>query len=571
MRTLTSLTYAAVVVALVEGARDLAWVNDNDLTKFVTVSHPRIEMDERGGADCGLTNVQRPEIKVPLFNITHKADNGITPGMWFVGPYGDIRQKLQPPKYHQPCSTGPAIYDGSGQLIWTGACSMRNQNACDLRVFHNEAGEEQLSVLMAGYESGLDGVAAIMDNSFRLTKSFTAPAEEIEINMHEWVVVEGGRSALYLTHVTRKLDISELELENRTTGWVAIPGFREIELATGKTLFEWFSQGHVSLSETTALPPDEAGLAGAHPGWSWFHPNSVDKDPENNYLLSGRFMDTIYKIGPDGQIVWRLGGKRSSFTLDGFNFSKQHDARFMSKEGPIETISFFDNARAAHPGLNVSATSSTSSALIVALNTESMTATVVQRISRPDKRRTDLRGNYQTLPNGNSFVSWADNSYISEHGPDGKLLLEAQWQSTRFVTYRAYKFNFTAIPMESPVLKAFVYGATPDTSTTAWNGATEVKEWRFYGERNVTTSVESPLLIGISPRDGFETEFASDGYQRLVYAEAVAKNGTVLGKTKAERVSLPRSWASFQTSIESPDNISMMPRVVDTVSVKDEL
>lgn len=97
-----------------------------------------------------------------------------------------------------------------------------------------------------------------------------------------------------------------------------------------------------------------------------------------------------------------------------------------------------------------------------------MVATVIQRTTRPDNARTDLRGNYQILPNKHSFVSWAGNAYLSEHDANGELLLEAKWTSERFVTYRAYKANFTATPHETPVMKALVYGPTPNRSTTAW-------------------------------------------------------------------------------------------------------
>ena len=55
------------------------------------------------------------------------------------------------------------------------------------------------------------------------------------------------------------------------------------------------------------------------------HINSVDKDTNGDYLVSGRHTSTLYKIAglnnPDklspGSVVWKLGGKNGSFpTMD---------------------------------------------------------------------------------------------------------------------------------------------------------------------------------------------------------------------------------------------------------------
>lgn len=53
------------------------------------------------------------------------------------------------------------------------------------------------------------------------------------------------------------------------------------------------------------------------------HINSVDKDTDGDFLISARHVSTIYKIAgltspsglAPGEIIWRLGGKRSSFPI----------------------------------------------------------------------------------------------------------------------------------------------------------------------------------------------------------------------------------------------------------------
>jgi hypothetical protein len=258
--------------------------------------------------------------------------------------------------------------------------------------------------------------------------------------------------------------------------------------------------------------------------------NSVDKDANGDYMISARHADCIYKIsGTDGRIIWRLGGDDSSFVLQGFNFSKQHDARFVEQNATTTVISFLDNAVDGKHN----ATSDHSTAYLVALETSTlpMVARVIRRWIRPDGKHTRARGNVQLLPNSNVFTAWSGNAYITEHTFDGDLLLEARFSSHRFVTYRSYKHNFTAHPSEPPTLRSQAYGASPETTTTvcyiSWNGATEIDSWEFY--RNDSTAVP----IGRVQRSGFETMFQITGFHPSLYAQAVSATGKSLGRSPA--------------------------------------
>ena len=91
----------------------MSWGDDGDLTDFVT----------------------RPDIKAPRFNVTTYQASRVTPGYWFTAPYAFIAQQSHPARYYQPCQTGPAIYDATGELVWSGACLTENQNTCDFRAW----------------------------------------------------------------------------------------------------------------------------------------------------------------------------------------------------------------------------------------------------------------------------------------------------------------------------------------------------------------------------------------------------------------------------------------------------
>ena len=286
------------------------------------------------------------------------------------------------------------------------------------------------------------------------------------------------------------------------------------------------------------------------------HANAVDKNEDGDYLFSGRFLDTIFKIsGKDGSVLWRLGGVNSSFNLDGFNFSRQHDSRFYGYHDGKELITFLDNASDLADN-----TSSYSSALIVELDHSANppTASVYKRIVRPDGGLTKSRGNFQTLPNGNSFVCWSGNSYLSEHDADGQVVMEARFLGGRLTTYRAYKGGFVGAPAEDPAIKAFTYGVTSAKSTTviyvSWNGATEVATWRFHAVKNGKN-----VVIGEKSRTGFETMFQAEGYYPNVHAEGIAADGSSLGASDSVTVARPDDWkhhSSPQQPIENLDKTS---------------
>lgn len=288
-------------------------------------------------------------------------------------------------------------------------------------------------------------------------------------------------------------------------------------------------------------------------------------------MICSRYTNAIYKIsGQTGAILWTLGGNNSSFVLEsGFNFSRQHDARFLESNFTTDVISFLDNGGDADGWQ----TSSRSSALVVALDktAEPQTARVLRRWNRPDDGISRLRGNFQLLPNGNAFVGWSDDCYLSEHTDDGRLLMEARFASERMVTYRAYKGNFTSIPSSKPTLKTFVYGEDAESSTTvsyvSWNGATEVSQWRFYSLQGGKAH-----LVGERKRSGFETNVQIRGHFEKMIAEAVSQNGTSLGWSATSSPEVPIAWgtASDQPKADNFDLASGRD-LQELLAARDEL
>ncbi len=214
--------------------------------------------------------------------------------------------------------------------------------------------------------------------------------------------------------------------------------------------------------------------------------------------------------------MWRVGGVNSSFSLDGFDFSRQHDARFSQSPSPDkEVITFLNNA-----GDGTKNTSTTSAAYKVELDHQSKTAKLLQQWSRPDGKLGTYRGNAQFLPNGNVLVHWGDNGYITEFDSDGTVLQEAHLLPPQLGTYRAYKFEWSATPREPIVVKCAAHRSTDGVDDTvchvSWNGATDVAFWEL---RDPRVNEAEPLVRTL--KKGFETLLVAPGLHAQVYVRAL--------------------------------------------------
>ena len=66
---------------------------------------------------------------------------------------------------------------------------------------------------------------------------------------------------------------------------------QEIDIRTGKVLFQWNSADHVPYSESEQALP-----ASASTPWDWFHINAVKLDTDGNLLIDSRATWTLFKV-----------------------------------------------------------------------------------------------------------------------------------------------------------------------------------------------------------------------------------------------------------------------------------
>jgi arylsulfotransferase ASST len=315
-------------------------------------------------------------------------------------------------------------------------------------------------------------------------------------------------TALLTVYEVVPADLSPIGGPKYGAAWDGI--VQEVNIETGRVLFEWHSLEHVGIEESYVRPPSDP--ASPH---DYFHINSIDVDHDDDLLVSARNTWTVYKVDREsGEVLWRLGGKKSSFQMgQGTRTAFQHDAR-RHEDG---TITIFDNG--AYPQVH-----DRSRAILVELDEENMSAILVRGYASPQKPLATSQGNAQLLPNSNVFVGWGSAPYISEFSYDGELLLNGRFPPNG-ESYRAFRFPWSGHPTDEP---AVTVEQGPDAKVklyASWNGATEVESWEVLaGSR--PGQLQS---LGSVPWDGFETAMLAQTSHSYFAVRAKDRLGQALG------------------------------------------
>jgi hypothetical protein len=210
---------------------------------------------------------------------------------------------------------------------------------------------------------------------------------------------------------------------------------QEINISTGKVLFQWNAAGHVPYQDSERPRPGSAATP-----WNWFYINAVHLDAHGDLLISARYAWAVYQVSlRTGKIIWVLGGKHSTFRLKagpgqvldkaGEIFAYQHDPEAI---GHNEYTLFDDESGGGSYLLRYSR------AVTVRLDLATKVATLVKSVRQPEGLLATEQGSAQITRNGDLFVSWGDTAYISEFSPAGHLLFNAQLPGAD-ITYRAYR------------------------------------------------------------------------------------------------------------------------------------
>jgi arylsulfotransferase ASST len=286
---------------------------------------------------------------------------------------------------------------------------------------------------------------------------------------------------------------------------------QEIDIKTGLVMFEWHAYGHVALNDSYAALPRSAGQP-----WDFFHINSVSLDPsgDGDFIVSARNTWAAYELDHlNGTILWRLGGRHSSFKMGaGTGFAWQHDVQWQ----PDGTLTIYDDG--ATPKEH-----SESRAIRERIDWKNRTVALIGRDVHAPPLLSGSQGDDQVLPNGDSFVGWGEAPYLTEFSPSGQTVFDARIPSPG-QSYRAYRFLWSATPAASPAVAVKSSSAETATVYASWNGATGVDQWTVLGGPTPTSL--SPVTTVAS--SGFETAIPVGGPDAYFAVQALGPGAQVL-------------------------------------------
>jgi hypothetical protein len=444
----------------------------------------------------------RPDLKPPTIEVTGAppADNGYL----FLGPWASGGD--------QP---GPLMVDQDAEPVWFNPVSLNagvsSQWGTNFRPWQYRG--RPVLAWWDGYvdQNGLgQGKGFVVDSSYQEVAR-VQPVNGLNMDLHEFRITPEGTALFTCYPRTVQTDLSGLG--GPRNGTVLESVFQEVDVRTGRLLLEWRSLDHIPVTDSYHPPTD---------GFDYLHLNSIDLAPDGNLLVSARHAWALYKLDrKTGQVIWRLGGKRSDFDMGkGAQFTWQHDA----KQQTPTTITVFDNGSDGPID-----TETRSRAVVLDVNESARTVTLGQAYHHSSPLLAVAMGSVQTLPSGNVLVGWGTEPYVSEFTDDGKLVNDARLLSG-FKSYRAFRVPWRGLPHRAPDIAA---SRSPTTGRAtlyvSWNGATdEAAYWQVHAG----SSASDLGVIGVARRRGFETAIplrASGGHFAIT---AVDEDGSRMATSR---------------------------------------
>src|SRR5204862_4557414 len=334
----------------------------------------------------------RPDLHPPVVAVSASSP-AMAPGDLFLAPYAG------------PGQAGPMILDSSGGLVWfkglpthTSAANLQVQEYLGRPVLTWWQG------LVTVHGFGL-GQGVIADAAYT-TIGHVRGGNGLQADLHELQRTPSG-TALITAYGPILCNLSGVG--GPADGAVTDGVMQEIDVATGLVRFQWTSLAHVSLQDSYA----HASRTSTHEPFDFFHLNSIARDRDGSLLISARNTWASYDVDPrSGRVLWRLGGKRSTFALGpGTATAWQHDPRQL----PDGSISLFDNG--ASPRVH-----SQSRGVVISLDATRRKASMVRQITRPAALLAETQGNMQALANDARLIGWGAVPAVSDFSADGRLL-----------------------------------------------------------------------------------------------------------------------------------------------------
>ncbi len=436
--------------------------------------------------------------------------------------------------------TGALIMDQSGIPVWFHPlCSTYIQNT-DFRVqtYLRKPVLTMWQGTISGTQSPTLNLPAgdpepgacylILNQNYQVIKRIMAQ-KGFTSDLHEFTITKRN-TALFTAIQQVPADLSPYG--GPQNGYIDDCSIQEVDLETGELLFFWNALSHINPADSF-IPASSA--TESNNVWDCYHINSIDEGSEHSLLISMRNMWAVYEINKDtGEIQWQLGGKSGDFTIEpGANFSWQHHARYRG----YNRISMFDDACCAS---STSPPQCQSHGLILELDFCDMTAKAIRTYFHDPALYVPSQGNVQKLSNGNQFIGWGQEPYLSEYAEEGNtkdnpkhnFLYDVRYPNEN-MSYRAFKNKWKGYPTYPPSI-ALISTCNNVHLYASWNGSTETVAWQVLAG----TSPEClSVVIEKTPRTGFETKINLPSVGPYFQVNALDSYNQILGSSRIASIS----------------------------------
>lgn len=497
-----SVTVSAQIPLSEDASGDLVF----DVSVPLLPSDPPTEREENSPLEEPHSFRSLPHLRPPIVDIL--MDTGeAAPGLVFISPRMEGGQ------------SGAYIVNNSGEPVWFHKPGIDLSEAMEFRV-QEYRGQPVLTWWQGAKPTGYGvGHFIIANAAYEEIARLQVGNGFQGADFHEFLITSRD-TALFPIYAPVAWDLSPYD--GPAKGAVLDQVVQEVEIETGRVIYEWHALDHIAVDESYE-PRRESW-----PLYDYVHLNSIGEDPDGNLILSCRHLNSLVTISrTDGEVLWRLNGKRSDFEMgEGAAFVYQHDARNHGNG----LVTLFDN------GTGSGNSGVVSRGLMLQLDFAAMTAEMVVEYLHPTEGTSHNQANMQVLPNGNVFLGWGPTPDVSEVTPDGELVWHAQLPEGG-QSYRAYRSPWVGMPATPPDVVVATGAGGGTTVYVSWNGATEVAEWLVVsgnGERDL-----QPLTT--VAKEGFETTIDVEPTGDFVAVQAVDAAGNILAISKL----IPVPWEAM--------------------------
>ena len=431
---------------------------------------------------------------------------------------------------------GPDIVDDHGRQVYF-TPSPAGQRATDVRA-QMYRGQRVLTFWQGG--SGVNPGVGVGDDfiysrHYKLIRTVHAHGSEggqpLRADQHEFLLTPGG-TAIIVAYGIKTINAnayrSNGDTSDRSHQKVYDGVIQEINLATGKLVFEWHSLTHVSPARSHIPLPSDPTTGNPLPNspWDYFHINAVRIDKDFNLIVSARHTWSIYKVNRHhGNVMWVLRsgnhttGDHSDFNIGpGAAFAWQHDPEPL---GNNEYRIFDNNWNQVPPP------SGQAHVVTIKLDFEHHKAINMGHINYSGGTMyAGSQGDSQQLPASHVFVGWGAGGDFTEVNANRQQIFDAAFEGNGFNSYRAYKSPWVGTPTTKPSISMHTINGKKQVDVV-WNGANTVSRWRIL----VGPSPSNLNSIGTTAWRGLDTAFRLSSYRAFIKLTALDSRGRVLGRT----------------------------------------